>query len=503
MLSERSLTQRRRRGAILPPFPRVTRDLGSPWLVWLGAALVAVLGGAAVGWLAVEGSPVKVAAVLVGLAGLVLVLSDPRAGLWAVLGVVTLLPFAVIPVKVGLTLTLFEAAALATIGVWLLRLLLQRDEVIIDGAPAAWIMLLLAVTLFAFLLGVNNGYTSQTFHDYGKFVLAVLLVYVVWNVTRTLADARRLVTVLVLGGAGAAFIGLGLYFGGPGLTMRVLSRLIPYGYPSVRIVRYIEEDPAKGMRLIGTSVDPNSVGGLLAVVFVLACSQAIARNRLLPRWLTYPTVGLTGLALLLTQSRGAWVGAAAGLAVVTLLRYRWLIVPGAAMGVLVFAAGLGARFVHRFWLGITLQDPATKLRLSEYRNALEIIRAHPLFGVGFGQAPSITMQAGVSSIYLAIAERTGLFGLAVYLITVGMIGLTGLRSWRGRPDSQAGDLELGLLAALATALVVGVFDHYFFNIEFPHMSALFWIVCGLILALALPGRSRRSTPEPVGAGERK
>jgi len=46
---------------------------------------------------------------------------------------------------------------------------------------------------------------------------------------------------------------------------------------------------------------------------------------------------------------------------------------------------------------------------------------------------------------------------------------------------------LGLLAALASALVVGIFDHYYFNITFPHMAALFWVVCGMILALASPG----------------
>ncbi|HEU5423178.1 MAG TPA: O-antigen ligase domain-containing protein, partial [Nitrolancea sp.] len=139
---------------------------------------------------------------------------------------------------------------------------------------------------------------------------------------------------------------------------------------------------------------------------------------------------------------------------------------------------------HRFWLGLTLQDPATKLRLQEYQNALSIIRTHPLFGVGFGAAPSIDQQTGVSSIYLSIAERAGFLGVAVFLFALGAVVLAGWRAWREAPEGAYNDLLLGLLAALASALVVGVFDHYYFNIMFPHMAALFWMTCGLILALA-------------------
>lgn len=481
---------RRDRRAFLPAFPHVRGTLPRPLATSLVVA-AAVLLAAAVGWFSVVQGPIPAAAIVAGLVAAVVVLSDPRAGIWAVVGVMTLLPFAVIPVRVGLTLTLFEAAALGTLGVWALRVMLRRDERIVSNTPAALIVLLLAFTLFAFLLGVHNAYSSQTFHDYGKFVLAVLLVFVVWNTTRTLDDARRLTTVLLLGTGAAAALGLVLYAGGPGLTLRVLSRLIPYGYPSTRIVRYVEDDPAKPMRLISTSVDPNSFGGLLAVVFVLACAAAIARQRLLPRWLTGPVILLTGMAMLLTQSRGAWVGAAAGLAVLTLLRYRWLIVPGGVLAAAVLGLGLGSSFIHRLYLGLTLQDQATKLRLAEYRNAIAIIREHPFFGVGFGEAPSITLQTGVSSIYLTIAERTGLLGLAVFLFAVGAVALAGFRFWRHQRDTAAGDLALGLLAALATALTVGVFDHYFFNITFPHMVALFWMICGLILALAYPSRLRR------------
>jgi polysaccharide biosynthesis protein PslJ len=448
--------------------------------------MLAVLGSLALAVAVVEYGVFAGLGLLLGLIGAVAIVSDVRAGLWAAVAVATLLPFGVIPMRVGLTLTLLEAALILTIGIWLLQLMLLRDRIFPATLQSSLVFLLLMVTLFAFLLGIGRGYTSQTFHDYFKFVLAVAIVCVVWTSVHSLADARRLTTVLLLGGGASALLGLALYAAGPGISERVLARLIPIGYPDHRIVRFIEDDPARPMRLVSTSVDPNSIGGMLALVFVLAAAQGIARNRLIPLWLCVPVAALSAPALLLTYSRGAWLGAAAGLGVVAVLRYRWLIPAGLAALAPVMFFGFGAGFVERLWLGFTLQDPATRLRISEYRNALAIIREYPAFGVGFGDAPSIELQAGVSSIYLAIAQRTGFVGLAAFLLAIGAVLYVGLKFWRGRRAHAEGDLMLALLAALVAALVIGVFDHYFFNISFPHMAALLWGLAGLVLALAVP-----------------
>jgi O-antigen ligase len=217
---------------------------------------------------------------------------------------------------------------------------------------------------------------------------------------------------------------------------------------------------------------------------VLAIGLAVAPRRLVPRWLTLPALPVLMLALLLTYSRGAWVGLAAGVAWLALVRYRWLAPVLLAAGLAAAAAGLGAGFADRLVEGFLLQDPATRLRLAEYQNALAIIQAYPVFGVGFGQAPSIDLQTGVSSIYLAVASRMGLVGLSVLLWAVGAVLVTGWRGARRCWATAEGDLLVAMLAALVSALVVGLLDHYFFNIEFSHMAALFWVLAGAIVSVA-------------------
>jgi O-antigen ligase len=278
-----------------------------------------------------------------------------------------------------------------------------------------------------------------------------------------------------------------LYVAGPAFSERALARLISYGYPAGRIVRYIEDDPARPMRAIGTSVDPNSFGGLCMIGFVLAVGQLLALRPVVSRPITGGAMLLTVVPLLLTYSRGAWVGAAAGAGLVVLLRRpRWA--PGLlAVATAGLAAGVGRQFVQRLWLGFTLQDPATRLRLSEYRNAWRIIQAHPWFGVGFGDAPRIDLQTGVSSIYFTLAEQAGLLGLSAFLATCTLVLWRAARMDHRGADDERIELLVTFGAAFVAALTVGLVDHYFVNPRFPHMVALFWIVAGVLVALAQPG----------------
>ena len=184
----------------------------------------------------------------------------------------------------------------------------------------------------------------------------------------------------------------------------------------------MEDGPGLGQeRTIGTSVDPNSFGGLLAVLFALTLAQALGRRPCLPRPLLVGILGAEGLALLLTQSRAAWAGAAAAALLVGVLRYRRFAAVMILAGVLVLASGLGGRYLDRFISGVQLRDQAQLMRVAEFQNAGTIIARYPAFGVGFGLAGELDLTTGVSSIYLTLAERTGLLGLAAFVVQMGRV----------------------------------------------------------------------------------
>ena len=120
------------------------------------------------------------------------------------------------------------------------------------------------------------------------------------------------------------------------------------------------------------------------------------------------------------------------------------------------------------------------MRFGEYKDALTLIQRYPWFGVGFGGTPDADLYLGVSSVYLLIASEMGIVGLVSFLAALvsflwQFITLP-LRRIRG---SQLESIVLGTTFAVIGAMVGGAFDHYLFNLVFPHAAALLWLFVGL------------------------
>jgi hypothetical protein len=83
----------------------------------------------------------------------------------------------------------------------------------------------------------------------------------------------------------------------------------------------------------------------------------------------------------------------------------------------------------------------------------------------------------------------GLAGLGVFVATVGTVLGRSLQTRLAQPTILAGILP-AYQAAMAAALVAGLFDHYFFNLRFPHMVGLFWLLlAALVVATRLAPES--------------
>ncbi len=444
--------------------------------VWLGfAALLALLGGLAM-------------------------LRSTDLGLVAVLAAALLLPFGALPFKVAITPTFLELALLLFGATVLLRLLADPETEIrlssLGGLVFAW----LGLTVFALVLGAGGLPDNLTLHNYVKFVLGVLLFFAVLNAVRTLEQARMALRWLIAGGAAAAVIGLGLYALNDELALRLLTALGRLGYPtSGRVLRYVEDDPGGLERAIGTAVDPNSFGGALALVCAIAAAQLWARRPVLPRPLLGACVAVMALCVFLTYSRAALGGLLVAMLFLAIVRERrlWYVLGAAGVvgAVAIFGLGLGGSFVDRVVEGVQFRDQANQMRLAEFRNAVEIIRRYPMFGVGFGAAPELGLVTGVSSIYLAMGQRIGLLGLCLFFTIMIAFFVTTLRALP-RLDEDRAAMLIGIQAGVLAALAVGLLDHYFFNIEFSHMAALLWACLGLGMAIT-SGQTNQQTNKPT------
>ena len=110
-------------------------------------------------------------------------------------------------------------------------------------------------------------------------------------------------------------------------AVALLNPLARLSYPAgLGALRYINDDPNRPMRAIGTSVDPNILGALLVIVMAVAGVQLVAKRPVLRRWLAGGVCGVDGglpVSDLLAQFDGGRGGCSG---VGRLLRYRRLLV---------------------------------------------------------------------------------------------------------------------------------------------------------------------------------
>jgi polysaccharide biosynthesis protein PslJ len=463
----------------------------SPPLLGLTAVSAAVLIGLLLAW----GGPLAGAGVVLGLTAVVLMLRNIDLGFAAVIGVICLLPFATLPVDVGLTPTFLNLALIGAVGAWGWQIASgQRRQVVIAPITLPLIIFML-VALFAFTNGLQYGPLTPTLlRRFVELLVGVGFALVVIDYCRHWSQVERLTKLFLKAGTGTAVIGIFIWLLPPHTTEAVLNGLAWIGYPSGWVVRYIEDNPALAERAIGTLIDPNALGGLLVLVGALAGPQLVAKRPLLPRWMTAVIVGLIFLCLLLTFSRGALVGLVAAWGAVALVRYRRLIPLMILVGALMLALPITQTYVLRFVEGLQGQDIATQMRFSEYRNALATMGRYPLFGVGFAGSPDVDLFLGVSSLYLTIGQRMGAVGLlAFFSVMAAFFGYAFNYRRAFLTDERRDSVWLGLYAAVVGGLAVGVFDHYLFNENFSAMGTAFWLLIGLATAATRIGAEELRT----------
>lgn len=439
----------------------------------LGGLLVALLGG-----------PISLGLV-VGLAFGVWMLRDVDVGYVALIAIVCLLPFGALPIEIGFKPTFLDLVTIALFGVWLLRRVTGRQGKLITVPVGLPVLIFLALALASFVAGLGHAPPTQTvIRHFAEVLLSIILFFMVVDTVRDEARLSRFVRVVMIAGFVAALVAIVLYVLPDRTTMELLSRLRVFGYSEgPGVLRYIRDDPSLTQRATGTSVDPNVLGGLLIMTLSVSVAQAFGARPVIRRRWAALIVATMAVALVLTISRGSFLGAGAVALGLGLFRYRKILPILIAGMVLILILPQTQDYVTHFTEGLQGQDLATQMRFGEYRDALTLIGRYPIFGVGFTGSPDLDTYIGVANVYLLIAQEMGLVGLGAFLLV--MFTLFGWawqarRAVRARPTLEPA--WWGLHAALAGALIGGIFDHYFFNLDFHHSVAFFWLFVGLAAA---------------------
>jgi O-antigen ligase len=170
-------------------------------------------------------------------------------------------------------------------------------------------------------------------------------------------------------------------------------------------------------------------------------------------------------ALVVSQTRGAWIGAVVGLAVIVFLRaprFVWL-VGAATAAVLVLRPTVGERF--------TIGDASSRDRYYMWQAGLDMVLDKPVFGQGPGMIlgaypryrwPEAThpIQPHLHNNLVQVAAERGLPALAFFLWWAIAVFAAALREARRDAALSPGHgWAAGALAALAAVFAAGLFEY--------------------------------------------
>lgn len=452
------------------------------------ALLGAVIGltGAAFGLLIVLLGPVMAFGAALGLAAGLYVLTDLYGALYVTLAIVALLPFGKVPFAMSPTPTFLDGGLLGFFMVYALQWMTGQRRLFRTTPVTPIVLGFTGLMFFAYLLGLRYAPLElRTLRTVIEMVLSLLMIPVLIDVMRDEAMLRRVVLVLMLAGAASALVGIALWVMPQPTANALLNRLGRFQYPMGNVLRFrVNSASVLNERAIGTWVDPNAFGGFLLMVGAVTAPQLFSKQPVTKRWIAAGCLGVIGVALFLTDSRGSMLSLMAAFTFIAALRYRRLLLLMGAAVVLSFFLPITQRYIAKVEAGLNNQDLETQMRYGEYKDALHLIERYPVMGVGFSGTPEIDLYLGVANTYLTIASSAGLVGLAGYLIMMGSVFAYSAAHYRQiKAHDRINDVWLGLIAGVVGVLCGGMFDHFYFKIdEFQATMVLEWVIVGLTLA---------------------
>ena len=388
------------------------------------------------------------------------------------------------------------------------------------------ILALLGLSFAAFCLSVVRGESELHWHP----VVFVLVGLCGWATVSTLLSASPAAAVLgaydsneglvaIFGYALVAFLAIQYVRSTRALRTLMVTAVVSGSLVAAyALLQYWGVDPlayTSGMdRVVSTFGNADMLGTYLVFPLMLALGLALSARRGWNSLGYWAAVALTASAIVATATRGAWIGALAGLVCVGVgvrgttwraSHRQKLVVAGAvvAAATAVAAAIVMIRPRHASSAKTltsvlaSLSNGRTVIWLTGLRGWL----AHPIVGWGpdgFGRA----FESAVGSDWYALVDGLQTAGnahgfLVQTLVTLGIVGLaltvwalaqTAVESSQGLRSVQGSSRTL-LLALLGA--FVGLVGALTFGVTLPSVSVWLWLTVGLLLA---PVSHRVSAP---------
>lgn len=397
--------------------------------------------------------------------GMLLILEYPITGVYVAVFVAPLIAFSSLP--------------LAGICIWtllsvVLKSLYDRDfkwkREGVGVALILFLVVLLITSLFSFAR-TNSLVVWAMYFVFISFYFAII------NTVKTKKELYGLLRFFVMSGAIVAIYGIMQYL---------------FGWTTAN--SWIDEAMFEGdtMRVYSTLANPNVLGEYLLLVLPASLVLFLKdRKNSLSKWMNLAVTGIFLLCLILTQSRGCWLGFMLGIAVfVTFYESRWWAVVPLVLCVLPFV--LPQTVIERFMSIGNMGDSSTSYRVFIWMGAMGIVRNYFLGGIGMGEAafaevyPLFSYNAIVAphshNTYLQLLVEGGIPALAMFVVILIVFFKSTYNAYRLKEKKSLDSaMLLGLASGVVGFVFQSLFDYTFYNYR---VMAVFFMVIAINISLS-------------------
>jgi O-antigen ligase len=232
------------------------------------------------------------------------------------------------------------------------------------------------------------------------------------------------------------------------------------------------------MRVYSTFENPNVYGEYLILVIPIAVGLMWTEKGFWKKLFLLGVVGITTLAMVLTFSRGCWLGILFALALLAIMIDRRFILLG-IVALLAMPFVLPETIINRFMSIGDMSDSSTSYRVYIWMGTLAMLKDYWFCGVGLGETSYNTIYPLYSynnieaphshNLYLQFVSQFGIIGLITFL---GMV-YNFYKDTTIKMLKKKDILLAGIVAGMTGFFLEGMFDYTWYNYR---VILIFWMV---------------------------
>ena len=252
------------------------------------------------------------------------------------------------------------------------------------------------------------------------------------------------------------------------------------------------------VRVYSTLGNPNLLGEYLLLVIPLTCAMLFAADNWKKRLACLAVIGILGVCLLLTYSRGCYLGLLFAAAVFLVLLDRRFLFLG-ILAVALCPLYLPDSVISRFTSIGNLADSSTSYRVRIWLGTLTMLKDFGFSGIGPGYTTFVDVYpfyalhgvyaSHAHNLFLQLLSDGGIVGLLVFLGLMVSFFRMMLTAIRHELDRRARVLQIGCLSAVSGFLVQSLTDYTFYDYR---VTLLFFTILGLGVLFTRMGRQEKS-----------